>query len=110
MLSQNEAKNQTFVGEVSADLEETSTNLSNAERMFNETTERKESLEKELEGLREKEFEIKSSLNDLKTRIDFLNDLINNLEGFSLASKKLMESDGWFGGGEKTCLRFWGTS
>ncbi len=106
LLNQNETKNRTFVGEVSADLEETSTNLSNAERVFNETTERKESLEKELDGLREKEFEIKSSLNDLKTRIDFLNDLINNLEGFSLASKKLMESDGWFGGEKKLVSDF----
>jgi len=97
ILNESISKNSAFLSEINSEIAETSDNLRNAETVFNETTLKKEALEKELDNLREEEFEIKSSINDLKTRIDFLNDLINNLEGFSLASKKLMEDKSWSG-------------
>lgn len=95
------ARNSALLLEVNSDIEETSANLRNAEQVFNDTTLKKENLEKELDGLRDSEFEIRSSLNDLRTRIDFLSDLISNLEGFSLASKRLMDDVTWHKGEKK---------
>ncbi len=106
VLEESIAKNSAFFEEINSEKTETANNLQNAETVFNETTLKKETLEKELENLREEEFEIKSSLNDLKTRIDFLSDLINNLEGFSLASKKLMEDNAWYQGDKKLISDF----
>lgn len=100
-LTEAVTRNSAFLLEVNSDIEETASNLQNAERVFNETTLKKENLEKELDELRDQEFEIRSSLNDLRTRIDFLSDLISNLEGFSLASKRLMDDTTWHKGDKK---------
>ncbi|KAB2907821.1 MAG: chromosome segregation protein SMC [Ignavibacteriales bacterium] len=97
-LTEEIKRNNSFIEELSSEIEETSGNLKNAEQLFNETTLKEETLQAELNALKEKEFDKKSALNDLKTRIDFLTDLINNLEGFSLASKKLKEDNTWYKG------------
>ena len=55
----------------------------------------KETLEKELNNLREKELDEKNLLNGLKNKIELLHSLITNLEGVSEGSKVLIENESW---------------
>ncbi len=55
----------------------------------------KETLEKEITALRKEELEEKSLINNIKNKIEFLQNLITNLEGVSRGSKILLESEGW---------------
>lgn len=69
--------------------------LSNSESLYSKRLEEKESLEKKLSSLKEKELDEKGTINNLKTKIDFYQSLITNLEGISGGSKILLESEGW---------------
>lgn len=69
--------------------------LSNSESLYSKRLDEKESLEKKLSSLKDNELEEKGTINNLKTKIDFYQSLITNLEGISGGSKILLESEGW---------------
>ncbi len=52
-------------------------------------------MEKKLSELKGREIEEKGIINSIKDKIDFLQSLINNLEGVSKGAKVLIESEGW---------------
>ncbi|MBK8945521.1 MAG: chromosome segregation protein SMC [Ignavibacteriae bacterium] len=66
-----------------------------SEQIYAKNFELKENLEKEISALRVKELEEKSNINNVKDKIEFFQNLINNLEGVSQGSKALIESEGW---------------
>ena len=77
--------------------------LSESEEVYSRKQKEKEELEKQLNSLRTKELEDKSHLNTLKEKINFIQTLIENLEGVSKGSKALLENSDW-AKGEKNLL------
>lgn len=86
-----------------AEKSEAEEKLRTAERNYHLKQNEKEELEKQLNQLREKELEEKNQINNIKNKIDFLQTLLNNLEGVSKGSKKLIENVDWTAK-EKTLL------
>lgn len=74
---------------------EAETNLRNAEEANNAGQEEFRRLEKEIAEYREKEIEGRTLLNGVKERVEFLSNLIENLEGFSQGSRLLLEHEEW---------------
>lgn len=60
---------------------------------FNQS--RKEHLEKNIDRLKQEELEVKGLLNGVKTKIDFIQNLIENLEGISKGTKELLTKTQW---------------
>ncbi|MBM4175976.1 MAG: chromosome segregation protein SMC [Ignavibacteria bacterium] len=60
---------------------------------FNQS--RKEHLEKNIDKLKQEELEVKGLLNGVKTKIDFIKNLIENLEGISKGTKELLSKTQW---------------
>lgn len=69
--------------------------LKSSDEEFSVRQARKEEIENALSLLKENELEERSLFNGLKDKIEFLESLINNLEGMSKASKELIESEEW---------------
>ncbi len=60
---------------------------------FNQS--RKEHLEKNIDKFKQEELEVKGLLNGVKTKIDFIKNLIENLEGISKGTKELLSKTDW---------------
>ena len=65
------------------------------DKLYLQKQEEKTALEKKLSELKGREIEEKGIINSIKDKIDFLQSLINNLEGVSKGAKVLIESEGW---------------
>lgn len=89
------AKTVGFLEELETSKQKAIQRLHETEEMYTERSNYKESLEKKLTSLKESEIDIKSNLNALKDKIDFINTLITNLDGVSKGVKVLIESKGW---------------
>jgi chromosome segregation protein len=89
------AKTVGYLEELEQEKLEAGEKLASAEDHYAKKQTEKEELEKELTALKDKEHEERSTLNSLKDKIDFLQSLINNLEGVSKGAKVLIENEGW---------------
>jgi chromosome segregation protein len=89
------AKSTGFLEELSQEKIELQGKIEKTDSLLLKKQKEKEVLEKEIAGLREKELEEKSAINNIKNKIEFLQNLITNLEGVSKGSKILLESEGW---------------
>jgi chromosome segregation protein len=94
-LTNNIAKTVGFIEELNKEKNETENNLNEAEEIYSQKQKEKENLEKEINGLKEKELEDRTALNSLKEKINFIQNLIDNLEGVSKGAKALIEDDTW---------------
>ncbi len=108
-LTGNVAKTVGFLEELGGEKKETEEKLSEAESFYSQNQKEKEKLEKHLSRLREREVEDKSVLNGLKDKINFIQTLIDNLEGVSKGAKSLLEDESW-SKGDKTLLAHIGNS
>ncbi len=102
-LTSNIAKTVGFIEELEQERNTTAKRFQEAESVYNEKLKEKENLEKELNYLKGKELEERSILNGLKDRINFIQSLIDNLEGVSKGAKALLENDDW-NSGDKSLL------
>ncbi|MEJ2617611.1 MAG: hypothetical protein P8Z35_21835, partial [Ignavibacteriaceae bacterium] len=75
--------------------EDTENKLKETESIYTRKQDEKNEIEKELNKLKEKELEDRTSLNSLKDKIGFIQNLIDNLEGVSKGAKALIEDDTW---------------
>jgi chromosome segregation protein len=89
------AKTVGYLEELSVEKEEEEKKYRENEKLYNQKQEEKENLEKKLASLKEKELKEKGLLNDLKNKIEFLQTLLNNLEGVSKGSKSLIQDEEW---------------
>jgi chromosome segregation protein len=105
----NIAKIVGYVEELGQEKSETEKKLAEAEAIYTQKQKEKEDLEKELNELRRKELEDKSVINAIKDKINFIQSLIDNLEGVSKGAKALLDSSGW-SKGDKTLLAHIGNS
>ncbi len=108
-LTGNIAKTVGYIEDLNQEKKETEEKLADAETIYLEKQKEKENLEKKLNELRAKELEIKSAINNVRDKIDFIQNLIDTLEGVSKGAKALIESGDW-SKGEKALLAHVGNS
>ncbi len=89
------AKTVGYLEQLSVEKEEEEKKYKENEKFYNERQEEKEKLEKKLAELKERELKEKAALTNLKNKIDFLQTLLNNLEGVSKGSKSLIQNSEW---------------
>lgn len=89
------AKTVGYLEELDQEKIEAERKLRQWDELYNQKQKDKEDLEKQLGGLKDKELDQKSIINSMRDKIDFLQNLINNLEGVSKGAKLLIESEGW---------------
>ncbi len=92
-LTSNIAKTVKYIAELNDDKEESKIKLSEAEELLTQKQKEKEELENSLGKFKEKELNERSFLNTLIEKIDFVQNLINKLEGFSKGAKALLENN-----------------
>lgn len=102
-LTSNIAKTVGFIEELEQERNAAVERFQEAETVYNQKLKEKENLEKELNLLKGKELEERSILNGLKDRINFIQSLIDNLEGVSKGAKALLENNDW-NSGDKSLL------
>ncbi|MCL6494282.1 MAG: chromosome segregation protein SMC [Ignavibacterium sp.] len=86
------AKTVGFVEELGIERDETKKKIDEAEQLYVQKQNEKLKLESELSHLKEKEVEQKSLIKALKEKVEFIQNLIENLEGVSKGAKALLEN------------------
>lgn len=86
------AKTVGFVEELGNERDETRRKIEEAEQLFVQKQNEKLKLESELTHLKEKELEQKSLIKSIREKIEFIQNLIDNLEGVSKGAKALLEN------------------
>jgi chromosome segregation protein len=102
-LTGNIAKTFGYIADLEQDKADAIKKFEEAEAVYNQKQKEKEDLEHKLNSLRGKEFEERSLLTGIKDRINFIQTLIDNLEGVSKGAKALLESNAW-NSGDKSLL------
>jgi chromosome segregation protein len=102
-LTGNIAKTVGFIEELQQEKQELEQKLAASDEVYSKKQKEKEELEKVLNLLKTQELEGKSYLNTLKEKINFIQTLVENLEGVSKGSKALLENNDW-AKGEKNLL------
>ncbi len=102
-LTGNIAKTVGFIGELEQEKSEAVEKFQSAEAVYNQKQKEKEHLERQLNSLKGNELEERGFLNGIKDRINFIQTLIDNLEGVSKGAKALLENDSW-NSGDKSLL------
>ena len=109
-LTGNIAKTVGFIGALEQDRSETSLKFQEVETVYNQKQQEKEELERALNSLKVKELEEKSFLNGIKDRINFIQTLIENLEGVSKGAKALLGNNSWHIGDKSLLAHIGNTS
>ena len=94
-LTSNIAKTVGFIEELEEEKDEAKKKFEEAESIYNQKQAEKEKLEQQLNTLKGKDLEERSFLNGIKDRINFIQTLIDNLEGVSKGAKALLENNNW---------------
>jgi len=89
------AKTAGYLEDLELEKESIKSKIEESDKYLKEKQKEKTLLEKELSRERKEELEIKGVINNLKNKIEFLQNLIANLEGVSKGSKILLETEGW---------------
>ncbi len=108
-LTNNIAKTVGYLEDLGTEKIQTSKKLSEAEALYSQKQKEKEDLEKDLNTIRSKELEDRGIINGIKDKINFIQALIDNLEGVSKGAKTLVETSEW-AKGNKTLLANIGSS
>ena len=108
-LTGNIAKTVGFIEELGNEKTELEKKLAKSEEVYTRKQKEKDELDKALNTLKTKELEDKSYLNTLKEKINFIQTLVENLEGVSKGSKALLEDNTW-SMGEKNLLAHMGNT
>ncbi len=94
-FTNNIAKTTGFIEQLENEKRVAEETLAETERELSEKKAEKENLERKIAELRERELSEKSALEALKDKIEFVQTLIDNLEGVSKGSKILIENSEW---------------
>ncbi len=94
-LEQTISKLSNFIDELMQDLYKSKNRVSSAEKNLINAQERKLFLESQITKLKQEELEVKAGLNAIKTKIDFIQNLIDNLEGVTQGTKELLLKSHW---------------
>jgi len=94
-ITTNMAKTVSYIEELEQSKIKTLERLHQSEMFYAEQTKLKDDLEKQLNEQKTKEVDLRSSLNALNDKIEFISALITNLEGVSKGVKLLIETKTW---------------
>jgi len=97
-ISKNEQtvkKLSRYVNELTQELYKAKTRVSEAEIKLEKVQDRKVEIEQQISKFKQEELETKSVLNAIKNRIDFIQNIIDNLEGITRGTKELIIKSGW---------------
>jgi chromosome segregation protein len=94
-LTNNVAKTVGYIEDLSVEKVKISAELKRAEETYIQKQDEKEKLEKQLNNLKTRELDLKGIVNGIGDKIIFLQNLVENLEGFSKGTKTLVENSGW---------------
>lgn len=89
------AKTVGYIEQLSNERDETKQKIEEAETLYTQKQQEKTLLENQLAELKEKEVENRGIINSLKEKIDFIQNLIDNLEGISKGAKTLLADKSW---------------
>lgn len=89
------AKSVGYLEDLANEKNQIESKLKESEEEYSRNSELKKQLEEEISSLRIQEIEEKNNIVGIKDKIDFFQNLINNLEGLPQGSKSLIESEGW---------------
>lgn len=92
------AKTVGYIEELSNERDDSKRKIEEAETLYTQKQNEKSQLETQLAELREKEVEVRGIINALKEKIDFIQNLIDNLEGISKGAKTLLAEKSWLKG------------
>jgi len=109
LLTGNIAKTVGFIEELNKERIEAEKNIEEAESTYSRKQKEKDELEERIDELKAKELESRGILNSLKDKINFIQNLIDNLEGVSKGAKALIENKEW-SEGDRTLLAHIGNS
>ncbi len=84
-----------YVEELNQEFYRAKNRLEDAELEFEKVQNRKAEIENEISKLKQEELETKSIINAIKNKIDFIQNLIDNLEGISRGTKELILRSDW---------------
>lgn len=84
-----------YIEELTQENYKAQTRVKEAEIALSKAQERKAEIENEISKLKQDEFETKSALNAIKNKIDFIQNLIDNLEGITKGTKELILRSDW---------------
>jgi chromosome segregation protein len=88
-------KNSELVVKLTAEDRELRRQHAEAEVKVHQMEERKVGLQKEIEALRNSDYELRSSIDRKQAKIDFLKGLVENFDGYSEGARFLVMSDEW---------------
>jgi len=94
-LTNNVAKTVGYIEELTVEKQNVSKELQKSEETYLQKQDEEEKLEAHLENLKSKELDLKGIINAVKDKIIFLQNLVENLEGFSKGTKTLIENSDW---------------
>ncbi|GBD87799.1 chromosome partition protein Smc [bacterium BMS3Abin03] len=94
-LTNNVAKTVGYIEELNNEKQNVAERLENAEAAYIEKQKEKDELQKQLDKLKSDELGLRGVLNNLKDKIIFIQNLVENLEGFSKGAKALIENASW---------------
>ncbi len=109
LLTSNVAKTVGYLEELGNEKQEIGKSLKQADSLFLAKQKEKEDCENELSDLKDKELEDKSIIKNLRDKIEFIQSLIDKLEGISKGAKALLDDQSW-AKGESTILAHIGDS
>lgn len=89
------AKNSELVQHLTTEDRELRRRHAEAEVRVHQTEERKVELQKELESLRDRDFEMRSVIDRKQAKMDFLKGLVENFDGYSEGARYLITSGDW---------------
>jgi len=95
-IYRNEVKaNSELVNQLSAEDRELRRQFAEAEVAVHQTEMSKMTIEKEIESLRNQEFEVRGVLDRRRARLEFLKGLVESYDGFSEGTKFLITNEDW---------------
>ncbi|NUN09464.1 MAG: chromosome segregation protein SMC [Ignavibacteriaceae bacterium] len=94
-LDETISKSTGFINELNQEKDDSEKKLADAELLLQEKQKEKDSYEQQLNNLRERELDARGALNNIHEKIAFLQNLIDNLEGFSKGAKALVDNKDW---------------
>ena len=94
-LTNDVAKTVGYVEELNNEKQSTAKKLEESEAYYTKMQKEKDEWEKRLAGLKSEELELRGVLNSLNDKINFVQNLVENLEGFSKGAKALIGDKSW---------------
>ena len=94
-LTNNVTKTVEYIAELNVEKENTSSRLKEIEETYTQKQEDKENLVKKLDVLKANKLEQEGNIKAANDKITFLQELVDNLDGFSKGTKTLVENSTW---------------